>query len=234
MPRFMIWMGAIFALVGSGAGVGTYYAWSSANEIASEGIKTQGTVIDLEYRRDDEGAGTYAPVVEFFDRQGQRQVYYSSSSSNPPGYDRGETVDLFYIEGTPERAMIDSFTDRWLLPLVLGLFTIVFGGVGYSIIFFMVRRWRTIGWLMSHGTAIEADFERCYVDISTKVNGRSPWRVEASGVHPSTGENETFVSDQIWTNLDRQLEGKTVRVLIDPENLEDHYIDLSKYLKGRN
>ena len=233
MPRFVFWIGAIFALVGSGMGVGTYYAWSSMNELASEGIRTQGTVIDLEYRRDDEGSGTYAPVVEFYDEQGRRQVYYSSSSSNPPAYDRGEKVDLFYKQGTPERAMIDSFSDRWLLPMILGLFTVVFGGVGYGLLFVMVRRWRTIGWLKANGVAIEAEFERCYRDTSTKVNGRSPWRVEASGVHPTTGEVETYQSEQIWTNLARQLEGKSVRVLVDPDNIDDHYIDLSEYLKGR-
>lgn len=233
MPRFVFWIGAIFALVGSGAGVGTFYAISSVNELASEGIRTEGTVIDFNYRRGDEGSGTYAPVVEFYDRQGVRQVYHSGTSSNPPAYDRGEKVDIIYREGTPERAMIDSFTDRWMMTALLGLFTLVFGGVGYGLVYVMVRRWRTIRWLKSHGTALEADFERCYRDTSTVVNGRNPWRVEATGIDPATGSAQAFTSDQIWTNLERELQGAKVRVLVDPDHPDDHYIDLSPHLKGR-
>ena len=230
MPRFMFWIGLLFALIGTGMGIGTYYALNSANTLVSEGIRTEGTVIDLQYRRDDEGGGTYAPVVEFFDRDGQRQVHHSSSSSNPPAYDRGEKVTLYYKEGTPERAMIDSFTDRWMLPMILGIFAVVFGGVGYVILYLMIRRRRTVARLKSRGVGIEADFEDCYLDTSTTVNGRSPWRVIATAKHPATGMTQSFVSEQIWVDLSQELEGRKVRVLIDPAQPDDHYVDLSAYV----
>lgn len=233
MPRFMFWIGLVFALVGTGMGIATYFVWTSTNELVNEGIRTEGTVIDLQYRRDDEGSGTYAPVVEFLDENGQRQVYYSNSGSNPPGYDRGEKVDLYYQRGTPERAMIDSFTDRWMLPMITSLFTAVFGAIGYGILYVMLRRWQRIRWLKAHGAAIEAEFVDCWLDTSTRVNGRSPWRVEAKGLHPATDREEQFVSEQIWTNLASRMQGKTVRVLLDPSDARDHYVDLSRYLGDR-
>ena len=229
MPRFMFWIGLVFALVGTGMAIGTYYAWSSSNELVNDGIRTAGTVIDLEYRRDDDGGGTYAPVVEFRDENGQRQLYRSSAGSNPPSYDRGEQVVLYYKRGTPERAMIDSFSDRWFLPLITGVFTLAFGGAGYTILFFMIRRWKRVRWLKAHGAAIEAEFKRSYRDTSTTVNGRHPWRIEAKGYHPATRRKEHFVSDQIWSDLSDALAGKTVRVLVDPANAGYHYVDLSEY-----
>lgn len=230
MPRFMFWVGLGFALIGIAMAFATYFALTSSSRLMSEGIRTEGTVIDLTYRRNDEGGGSYAPVVEFHDQNGQRQIYRSTSSSNPPAHNRGEKVVLYYLEGTPERAMIDSFTDRWLLPLITGTFAVILGGIGFMILFVMVRRWQRIRWLKAYGEVIEATFERSFLDTSTRVNGRSPWRVEASGWHPATERTEHFVSEQIWTNLGETLDGKTVRVLVDPSSARDHYVDLSRYL----
>lgn len=233
MPRFMFWVGLIFALIGTAMTVGTYFVFSSMNELASEGLRAEGTVIDLRYQSDDEGSGSYAPTVEFRDENGQRQVYYSSTGSNPPSYDRGEQVEIIYQPGTPERAMIDSFSDRWMLPLIMSVFALVFGGVGYAILYFMIRRWRRVRWLKSHGAAIEADFVSCWRDTSTRVNGRSTWRVEAKGYHPATRRDEHYVSDQIWMDLSEALEGRKVRVLVDPSNARDHFVDLSHYTGDR-
>ena len=233
MPRFMFWIGLIFALIGTGLAWGTYYAWSISEDLVANGLHARGTVIDLAYRRDDDGGGTYVPVVEFLDSAGETRIYHSTSGSNPPAYDRGERVDLYYDRENPERAMIDSFTDRWMLPLILGVMATVFGAAGYTVLFFMIRRWWRVRWLKAHGGAVEADFVRCVLDTSTTVNGMHPWRVEASGYHPATRRKERFVSDQIWSNLDEELQGKTVRVRIDPRSTRFHYVDLSRYL-GEN
>lgn len=233
MPRFMFWFGLVFAVAGTGMGVATWYSLSSSNQLASEGARAEGTVIDLVYRSSDDGGGTYAPVVEFRDQDGNRQLYRSSSGSNPPSYDRGETVEVIYMPGTPERAMIDSFSDRWMVPLILGIFMLSFGGIGYAILFFMIRHAMRMRWLKTHGAAIEADFERCYRDTSTRVNGRSPWRVEASGLHPATDRKEHFVSEQIWLDLTEELEGKKVRVLVNPSSARVHFVDLRRYLDDR-
>ncbi|WP_284123698.1 DUF3592 domain-containing protein [Parerythrobacter aestuarii] len=230
MPRFMFWIGLVFALVGTGLAYGTFYAWTASQSMVNDGVQTEGKVIDLEYRPSDDGGGTYAPVVEFHDRDGNRQVYYSAASSNPPSHSRGDVVTIYYMPDTPERAMIDSFSDRWMVILITGIMTLAFGGIGYGILFFMVRRWRTVRRLKAHGMAIMADFEGCHLDTSTRVNGRSPWRVVATAIHPGTGKKDAFESEQIWVNLSEELQGKKLRVLVDPARPHDHYVDLSEYI----
>ena len=227
MPKWGI---AIFSIIGLAMGAGTIWAWSAGQRYINEGIATTGTVIDLEYRDSDEGSGTYAPVVEFIDRDGVTRTHHSSSSSNPPAYKRGEEVTLYYLPDEPERAMIDSFSDRYLLPLILGLFALVFGGVGFGMIAFGIRKRRRLAHFKQRGLPIQAQFVECHRDTGIKVNGRSPWRVVAQATHPASGKQQDFVSDMIWVNLTEQLRGKRITVLVDPADPASYFIDLGEYM----
>ncbi len=230
MPKPLSWVSWIFAIVGLGLLCGSYWAWSSSQGYIDEGIRTTGTVIDLEYRSSDDGSGTYAPVVEFQDREGVRRVYHSTSSSSPPAYSRGEQVDLYYMPGEPERAMIDSFMDRYFAPLVLGGMGVVFSLVGFGIIYAGIHKRRRRDDLRQRGIPIQAEFVECYRDTSTRVNGRSPWRVTVQARHPKSGKQQDFVSDMIWVNLTDELTGKRVTVLVDPEDTESYHVDLGEWM----
>ena len=230
MPKPLNWISLIFAAIGLAMAGGAFWAWSSSQNYINNGIQTTGTVIDLEYRDSDDSSGTYAPVVGFTDRDGQRRVYRSSSSSNPPAYKRGEQVTLYYLPDEPERAMIDSFSDRYLMPAIISLFALIFGGIGFGIIIYHAHKQARQARLRQRGLPIHARFIECYRDTSTEVNGRSPWRVVAQATHPASGKQQDFLSDMIWVDLSEQLAGKRLTVLVDPADADSYLLDLSEWM----
>ncbi len=223
-------IGLIFGTVGLAMAGGGAWLWNNSESYVENGILTQGTVVDLVYKSDSDGSGTYAPVVEFTDRDGVSRRYHSNSSSNPASYSRGEKVDLYYMADAPEKAMIDSFTDRHLGPVVLGGMGLLFATVGGGMTFAYFRRRKIIAHLQDKGVPIEAEFQECYHDTTTKMNGRSPWRVVAQGRHPATGKIDDFRSEPIWVDLTNHLKGKRIRVLVDLADPEKHWVDLSEYI----
>ena len=230
MPKFVRWVGLVFGLAGLALIGGGLWSWIHNNSIAKGGIRTEGIVIDLQYRSDDKGSGTYAPVVEFLDEQNRPHEYRASSGSNPPRYSRGDRVEIIYLQNNPEHALIDDFSDRWALPIFLLVFGGAFAAGGSMVIWLYVRRRRIIARLKQVGMPISAQFVECYRDTSIKVNGRSPWRVSAQAKHPLTGKLASFTSDPVWVDLSNQLSGRAVRVLIDLNDAKRHYIDLSDYV----
>lgn len=230
MSKAFNWIGGIFLLFGlvfAGVGAGIY--WKD-RDLAATGDRAQGTVVELEWRRDSDGDVTYRPVVEFRDAGGARHRFTSSVGSNPAAFSRGEEVEVIYDAWSPSDAMIDSFTTRYLLPLAFGGFGLVFGGIGGGMLVAVIRRKRIIADLKQRGLPIEAEVIDCYHDTSTKINGRSPYRVVAQATHPGTGQLQSFKSDPIWLDLSSQLDGKNVRVLVDMQRPKRYWVDLTEYV----
>ncbi len=230
MPRPLFWIATIFATFGLATGAGAIWAYTSSQRYIDEGIATRGVVIDLDYVTDSDGDGSYRPVVEFRDRDGVSRIYHSNSGSNPPSFRRGEEVTIYYLPHEPERALVDSFTERYLVPLILGLFALAFGGVGFGILIAHFLRRREVIDLRTNGVPIQAKFLECFRDMSTSTNGRHPWRVACQATHPASGKLHRFESDAVWVDLTDVLAGKPITVLIDPADADSHYIDLSAFV----
>lgn len=77
---------------------------------------------------------------------------------------------------------------------------------------------------------LQASFQQCERDYSTKMNGRSPYHVFAQATHPATGKITSLKSPPIWINLTSTLENKEVPVLIDPANPKHYHVDLSQWV----
>jgi len=108
-----------FAIIGVVLSVGLYTGAQSILASAdTEG--TQGTVVELE-RRSNGRKAAYVPVVEYR-VAGRLHRFTGSVASAPPMHAVGEQVQVLYKVDEPETAFIDSFSDRWLGPLV---FTVV-------------------------------------------------------------------------------------------------------------
>ena len=230
MSRALNWIGGIFfafGMVFAGIGAWTYI---SDLDLVENGARAQGTVVGMDRRYDSDSGSTYRPIVEYRDEGGTQHRFVSSVGSSPPAFDRGEQVEVIYDPWSPEDAIIDSFTTRYLLPLAFGGFGLVFGGIGGGMLFWVIRRKRIVARLKERGLPISAKFIECYRDTSTKINGRSPFRVVAQATHPATGKLTSFKSDPIWLNLSDALEGKELRVLVDPAQPKHHFVDLSEYV----
>lgn len=227
MSRVIAWIGAAFAAVGLVlAAIGGWFYFAD-RDLAAAGVRTQGTVIQMVSSRDTNGSYTSRPVVEFFDPAGTRHVFMSQVSSSPPNHSTGERVDVLYLPGSPENAVIDSFFERFFAPLVLGGMGALFAVVGGGMLFAWLRHRRIVAWLRSSGLPIQARFVQCYWDTSVRVNGRSPFRVVCQAIHPGTGQLQSFKSDPIWVDLTQQLAGRDVRVFVDPAKSKHYAVDLS-------
>lgn len=230
MSKAVNWIGGIFLAFGlTFAGVGVVN-WSNKLELVENGDRAQGEVIRLERRRDSEGNSTYHPVVVFRDANGASHRFVSSVGSRPAAFDRGEKVEVIYDPWAADEAMIDSFSTRYLLPLVFGVIGLIFALIGGGMIFVVVRRKRIIAELKASGIPLQAEFKQCYLDTSIKVNGRSPYRVIAQATHPATGQITSFKSDPIWVDVRDELEGQRLTVLVDPQRPKRYFIDLSKWV----
>ena len=229
MGRALVWIGGIFAALGVlfVAGAGWFYL--SDQSFAAAGAHAQGTVLEMVGSRDSDGDYSYKPVVEFRDAEGRRHVFTSNVSSSPPQHATGESVDVIYSPASPDEAVIDSFFDRFLLPLIFGGLGAVLAAIGFTVLFARLRGRRIAAQLRASGLPIQAKVLECYRDASVQVNGRSPWRVACQGVHPATGKLQSFTSEAIWVDPSAQLAGREVRVFVDPARPRRHLVDLSPY-----
>ena len=86
----------IFALVGTIMGAVASVVWQNTTTLIENGIHTEGTVVRLLYN----GKGSACPVVEYRLENGETRTYSGNTYTNPPEYDEGEPVELWY---NPER-----------------------------------------------------------------------------------------------------------------------------------
>ena len=101
-----------FCLWGVYAG---YISW----KLETEGETTTGTVVRLEESDTSEsGCCVYSPVIEF-DVTGQTYSFEGDNASYPPAYDVGEEVDILYHPSDPDTAQINTWTERWLFPIII-------------------------------------------------------------------------------------------------------------------
>jgi len=229
MGRVLVWIGGIFASVGLVIAAAAGWLYLKDRSFAASGARTHGTVVEMLDIRDSDGDYSSKPKVEFHDADGARHVFTSSVSSSPPRYSTGETVEVIYAPGSPDEAVIDSFSDRFFLPLVLGGLGTLFAAIGLGVLSAWLRGRRIAAQLRASGLPIQAKVVECYRDTSVQVNGRSPWRVVCQATHPATGKLQSFLSGPVWIDPSAQLTGKEVRVFVDPARPKRHLVDLSPY-----
>lgn len=226
----MKWIGIFFFAFGMlFAGIGGWHFVSKLDLVAS-GVRAQGTVVSLESRYNSDSGTTYRPVVEFTDAKGTLHRFTGGVGSKPAAYSRGEQVEVIYDPALPGQAIVNSFTERFLFPLAFGGFGLLFAGIGGGILGYRWHRRRVIDRLRQSGLPISAEFLECYRDNRVKVNGRSPWRVVGQATHPATGKLTSFKSDALWVDPSDQLQGKDLRVLVDPAKPKRYFVDLSEYI----
>ncbi len=219
--------GFFVLLIGLGLGWGAWSSWSNGAAFRASATHTEGTVVDIASHRDSDGDTMYKPVIEFTTADGRTLQFTSSVSSSSPSYSRGDAVKLYYAPANPEDARLDSFMEKYFLPLILSVFASVFTLIGVLLFVGGIRHRRIRAWLAQHGMKVRAKFSGVELNQSLKVNGRSPWRLRAQWQHPVTQKVYIFYSDNVWFDPTEFCNRDQVDALVNADDPRQYMLDTS-------
>ena len=221
--NFWAFFFGLFALIGTIMGAIASVVWQNTNTLIEKGVHTEGTVVRLLYN----GKGSACPVVEYRTENGDTRTYSGNTYTNPPEYDEGEAVELWYNPDRPGEVVLAG-VDRWLVPAILGGFFVIFGGIGFGGLLGQWLRQRRRDRLEDQGRPVEADIVSVYHNTSLKVGGASPFVIQCQWHDKTTNRVYTYDSDNLWYDPSPFLNGrKTVTALIDPKDPAAYHLDLS-------
>ena len=125
-------IGPVFTVVGLGiVGLGVYLGVERYHFL-EEAIPAKGTVIDFHESRSDDGH-TYYPIVEYSPAGSFEAITFRhDTGSNPPSYNRGESVAVLHSPDNPNNAIIDKGIFNWAVSLFVGLFGVLFASAGVA------------------------------------------------------------------------------------------------------
>jgi hypothetical protein len=92
------------------------------------------TVIENELRHYSDG-NSYCPILSFTTRLGQTYTHRSDVCSWPPSFENGDKATIYYDPNNPNNSQLDSFLGVWFVPVLFTFMGLIFGGVGYFILF---------------------------------------------------------------------------------------------------
>ena len=125
----------IIFLIGVLELLGAIYLYSSTSEFLAKAKVAKGKVINLVAFSSTNNSMTYSPVFQFKDQSGKIHTIQSASSSNPPSYEIGEEVKIFFNPENPKEAKLDGIFDLWGASIVLGI--VALGSILLSSIVFI-------------------------------------------------------------------------------------------------
>ncbi|KQO75669.1 DUF3592 domain-containing protein [Rhizobium sp. Leaf262] len=219
--KLIAWAFTVFGLVF--AGVGAFFFYQDS-QFAQRAQTAQGVVSEV-VRKTRESS--YTAIVRFTDSQGRQQEMADRINSSPPRFSQGDTVEVLYDPQSPSNALVNDLMGRYFLPGMFTILGVLIALVGIGIHLFSVYKKRRETWLLRFGQPVEAEFLHVFLDEKVSVNGANPFRVVAQGTDPQTGRIRRYESGAIWVDPTEQLQGRKLRVLIDPKTSDRHMIDLT-------
>ncbi|MES5100913.1 DUF3592 domain-containing protein [Agrobacterium sp. BA1120] len=219
--KLIAWAFVVFGLAFAGLGAFFFYQDS---QFAQRALTAQGVVSEV-VRRTQESS--YTAIVRFTDAQGQQQEMADRINSSPPRFSQGDVVEVLYDPQSPSNALVNDLMGRYFLIGIFTILGVLLTLVGTGIFLFLVLKKRRETWLLRFGRPVEAEFLHVFQDEKVSVNGANPFRVVAQGTDPQTGRIRRYESGAIWVDPTAQLEGRKLRVLIDPKKPDRHMIDLT-------
>jgi hypothetical protein len=128
-------VGLIFMSIGIVMLAIVFYLLYSHQQFEKSAVTVKGTVVEFqsyESRNKNSSSTTmYTPVFEY-EFKGKKYTYVSTSSSNVKEYEVGEPIDILVDSENPIEVLVNSFMEKWFLPLLLGFMGTLFTGLGYA------------------------------------------------------------------------------------------------------
>lgn len=211
----------IFGVIGLILLLGAGYSFYSAKQFQSASIETTGVVIDLV------GDDTVAPVVRYETASGESFTMKSSVSSNPPAFEIGESVSVFYKEDNPQDARINSFLNNHLLALILGVMGLIFFLIGVVPGIIIARGKSNTASLMAQGHQVKAAYRRVEQNTMLQINGENPFRIVCQWKNPSDNKLFIFYSQNLWFDPEPYINRELIDVYVRPDNFKKYAMDTS-------
>lgn len=213
-------------IVGLSMLAGAWFSYKSTTEFLGAAVSGRGEVVDFFESRSSDSI-TYRPVVSFETDTGQLIRFTSSTGSNPPAYNRGETVEVLYDPLAPDNAQINGFFSLWGVPVIFVAIGGLLSLIGIALFVRQRTDLRTRGALLTMGTPIQTQFSSAEKNSSIKADGRYPYRIYSQWKNPRTNRLHIFESANIWYNPESHIKGDQITVFIDPSNPKKYVMDLS-------
>lgn len=103
--------------------------YENNSDFVDKAVKVKGVVINYPGR----------PLFEY-EYQDQKYNYQTTASSNPPSYSIGEEVEIFINPAHPQEALVDNFSERWLLTTIFGCMGLLFFSIGFGSFFIIGKQ----------------------------------------------------------------------------------------------
>lgn len=219
---------SVFAAVGLVMLLLASYFYSAERNFVKHGIRTEGTVSELDADRDSDGDLHYYPIVTFTTLQGQTVTFRSRTGSNPPAYEVGERIGVVYDPANPQGARHTGWFSLWGVTFIFTLLFTIFGGVGFVGLWSLRRAAARLEELRRFGRRLEAKVVSIEQNRNIHVNRRHPWRIVAEAEDPETHQTETYTSGNLWINPAGQV-GETVTVFVDRQNPRRYCVDIEAH-----
>lgn len=214
-----------FTLLGIGMLIGAYLLYKNTEAFIEHSWVANGIVVELVQSRSSDSI-TYKPIIEFETGSGERIEFVSTTSSNPPSYSTGESVEVIYQQDAPNKAKINSFLYLWLGPLMLAGLGGVFFTTGFSLVLYTRTKHLKTAQLQVAGVAVKANYQSVERNASLTVNGKHPFKITAQWINPATGELHIFESDNIWFDPTNYIKTEQLTVLIENGNPKKYSMDV--------
>jgi len=114
----------LFNLFVLGMAALTFWFGNQSYQISKNGETTTGIVTGLAESPSEDSCCVYSPVVEYM-VAGRTYTFESSNASDPPSYRVGQEVEVIYNRSSPSTGAINSWSELWLVPVILGLTTLI-------------------------------------------------------------------------------------------------------------
>lgn len=221
----------IFTVVGLALLTGGVLSIQHTRRFLATAVSVPGVVKEIVWQEspssNNHRRGSFYPRISFRTTDGQEISFIANIGSNPPSYRVNDPVTIVYDPQQPFHANIRSFTGLWLLPTILCPMGLVFCSFVVVAAICKSLNARKNAWLEQNGRRIQAEFTGVERDTSVRVNGSCPYRLVCQWLDPATNKMHVFRSAHIWFDPTNYVPGKTLDVLLDPENPHRYLVETS-------
>ncbi len=214
-------IGILFLIVGITLLITGIIIFSHKREFIKNSETTKAEIVDINYTHRKKGMRR-KPVVEYtVDGVKYKQVLDEFDS----GMGIGDIVTVHYDPNDPNNITGGSMFVTALIPCIGGLFIVVGGAFVVSLILSNMKKIK----LITNGDAFTGVITDVKMNMSLKINGRHPYKVECEVDDPYTSERYIYSSENITEDISEFI-GSQITVYVDKNNKKKYYVDVKEFI----